>query len=111
MDGRAIFQFATKVFPESVEKIVADNNMTLDDIDFIIPHEANINIIRESMKRLGVPMEKTYTNVDRIGNTGGSSTGIAFAEAVEKGLIKRGDKVVIVAFGAGLCWGAILLEY
>ena len=84
--------------------------MTLDDIDFIIPHQANINIIKESMSKLGLPMERTYTNVDKYGNTGGASVGVALGEAIERGVIKKGDKVVLVSFGAGLCWGAVLLE-
>lgn len=109
MDGRAIFKFATTVFPDTVRSIVAKNNMTLDDIDFVIPHQANINIIKESMSKLGLPMEKTYSNVDKYGNTGGASVGVALGEAIERGVIKKGDKVVLVSFGAGLCWGAVLL--
>lgn len=110
MDGRAIFDFATTVFPETVNKIVLDNNLSIEEIDFVIPHQANINIIRESMKRLNLSMEHTYCNIDKYGNTGSASVGIAFAEALEKGVIKKGDKVVLVSFGAGTAWGAILLE-
>lgn len=110
MDGRAIYKFATKAFPESVNKIILDNNLKMEDINFIISHQANINIIKDSMNKLGLSMEKTYCNVDKYGNTGGSSVGIALAEALEKRLIKKGDKVVLVSFGAGLCWGTVLLE-
>lgn len=110
MDGRAIFNFATTVFPETVNKIVLDNNLSLEEIDFVISHQANINIIKESMKRLNLSMEHTYCNVDKYGNTGSASVGIAFAEALEKGVIKKGDKVVLVSFGAGTAWGAVLLE-
>lgn len=110
MDGRAIFDFATNVFPETVKKIVSDNNLDLEDIDFVIPHQANINIIKESMKRLNLSIERTYCNIDKYGNTGSASVGIAFAEAIEKGVIKKGNKVVLVSFGAGTAWGAVLLE-
>ncbi|NMB33546.1 MAG: ketoacyl-ACP synthase III [Clostridium sp.] len=110
MDGRAIYEFATTAFPETVKTVVKDSNLAINDIDFVISHQANINIIRESMGKLGLPMGKTYCNITKYGNTGGSSVGIAFAEAVEKGLVKKGDKVVLTAFGAGLCWGAVLLQ-
>lgn len=110
MDGKEIFKFATKVFPEAVNKIVSDNNLILEDIDFLIPHQANINIIKESMKKLNLPMEKTYCNINKYGNTGGSSVGIALAEVIEQELVKKGDKLVLIAYGAGLCWGTVLLE-
>ncbi|WP_432667344.1 beta-ketoacyl-ACP synthase III [Wukongibacter baidiensis] len=110
MDGREIFKYATTVFPESVTKIVNESNLTLDEIDYVISHQANLNIIKSSMEKLNLPMEKTYCNIDRYANTGGSSVGIAFAEAVEKGIIKKGNKVVLVAFGAGFSWATALLE-
>lgn len=111
MDGKAIYKFATTVFPESVKKILHKNKICLKDVDFIISHQANINIIKESMGKLNIPMEKTYCNIEKYGNTGGSSVGIALAEAVEKGIIKKGDIVVLVAYGAGLSWGTVLLKW
>lgn len=110
MDGKEIFNFATKVFPESVEKIVFESGLDLKDIDYIIPHQANINIIKKSMEKLKMPMSKTYCNLEKYGNTGGSSIGIALGEAIEKKVIKKGDTIVLVAYGAGLCWGTVLLE-
>lgn len=110
MDGKAIFDFATTAFPSIVTELLERNGMTIDDIDYIIPHQANINIINESMKKLGTTLEKTYCNIDKYGNTGGSSVGIALGEAMEKGIIRKGHKIILVSFGAGLCWGAILLE-
>jgi len=110
MDGRAIFEFATNVFPDSVKAIVAKNGLALDDIDKIIPHQANINIIKESFNRLGLTMDKTYCNLDRYGNTGGASIGIALGEAIEKNVVKKGDRIILVSFGAGLCWGTVLFE-
>ncbi|MCI8669664.1 MAG: ketoacyl-ACP synthase III [Lachnospiraceae bacterium] len=110
MDGRAIFDFATKAFPDAVKEIVKKNKMTLSDIDFVISHQANLNIIRQSMENLGIPMEKTYYNIHKYGNTSSASVGIALAEAIENGVIKKGDKVVLVSFGAGTAWGTVLLE-
>lgn len=111
MDGKAIYSFATTVFPDAVKEIVSDNNINLEDIDFVVPHQANINIIRDSMKKLNLSMDKVYCNLDKYGNTGGSSVGIALAEAIQKGLIKRGDLIVLIAYGAGLCWGTALIRY
>lgn len=110
MDGRAVFDFATVAFPEAVREIVERNGMTMLDIDFVISHQANLNIIKKSMEKLGLPMEKTYYNVDKYGNTGSASVGIALAEAIEKGIVKKGHKVVLVSFGAGTAWGTVLLE-
>lgn len=110
MDGPNIWDYAIKVFPESVKKIVDDCELTLEDINFVISHQSNINIIKHSMKTLNMPMEKTYCNIAKYGNTGGSSVGIAFAEAIEKGVIKQGDKVVLVAYGAGYSWATALIE-
>ena len=110
MDGRAVFDFATVAFPEAVREIVERNGMTMSDIDFVISHQANLNIIKKSMEKLGLPMEKTYYNVDKYGNTGSASVGIALTEAIEKGIVKKGHKVVLVSFGAGTAWGTVLLE-
>lgn len=110
MDGRAVFDFATVAFPEAVREIVERNGITMSDIDFVISHQANLNIIKKSMEKLGLPMEKTYYNVDKYGNTGSASVGIALAEAIEKGIVKKGHKVVLVSFGAGTAWGTVLLE-
>ncbi|MDU2327373.1 3-oxoacyl-ACP synthase III family protein [Streptococcus sp. 27098_8_74] len=111
MDGRKIYNFATKVFPTSVRTLVERNGYSITDIDAIIPHQANINIIKESMSRLGLPIEKAYCNIDMYGNTGGSSVGIALSEAVKNQFIKSGDIVVLVAYGAGNSWGSILIEF
>ena len=85
--------------------------MKIDEIDFVIPHQANLNIIKHGLNRLNVPMNKTVINVDRYANTGGSSVGIAFAEAIEQKIIKPRDKIVLVAFGAGFSWGGMLIEW
>ncbi|MCB5050635.1 3-oxoacyl-ACP synthase III family protein [Streptococcus mutans] len=111
MDGRAIFKFAVQAFPETVKGIVDSAGYSLSDINMIIPHQANINIIKESLSNLGMPLDKTFCNIEKYGNTGGSSVGIALGEALELGVIKKGDLVILVAYGAGLCWGSVLIQF
>ncbi len=110
MNGRAIWEYATTVFPATVHELLEASNTTLDDIDFVVSHQANLNIIKEGLRQLEVPLEKTYINVDKYANTGGSSVGIALAEGIEKNIIKKGNKIIIVAFGAGYSWGGMLLD-
>lgn len=111
MDGRAIWDFAMKAIPDAVQKCLEKANLKLKDLDFIIFHQANYNIIKESMKNLGLPMSKTFTNIEKYGNTIAASIPIALNEAIEKGKIRRGDNVMLVGFGAGLSWGANLLKW
>src|SRR3712207_9334455 len=82
-----------------------------DEIDLFIPHQANVRIIESVAKGLGLPMDKMFVNVDRYGNTSAGSVGLALAEAVDSGRIEIGDKVVLVAFGAGLTSGAMAIEW
>ena len=85
--------------------------LTTADIDFLVPHQANLRIIEGVRSPLHVPPEKAIVNIDRVGNTSSASIPIALGEARDKGLIKRGDRIVMVAFGGGLTWGALLLKY
>jgi 3-oxoacyl-[acyl-carrier-protein] synthase-3 len=110
MNGRNIWEYATTVFPATVRELLDENKMTIDEVDFVIPHQANLNIIKEGLRQLEVPLEKTIINVDRYANTGGSSVGIALAEGIESKIIKKGDKIILVAFGAGYSWGGMLIE-
>jgi 3-oxoacyl-[acyl-carrier-protein] synthase-3 len=110
MNGRKIWEYATSVFPATVHELLDASKITLDDVDFVVSHQANLNIIKEGLRQLDLPLEKTYINVDKYANTGGSSVGIALAEAIEKNIIKKGDKIIIVAFGAGYSWGGMLLD-
>ena len=85
--------------------------MTLDDIDLIIPHQANIRIIDAAVRRLKFPIERVMVNLDKYGNMSSASIPVAMHEAVRMGKIKKGDKIILVAFGAGLTWGAVLIEW
>lgn len=111
MAGSEVMKFAVRIMPEAAEKVINDAGLTIDDIDLVVPHQANIRIIDGAVKRLKVSPEKVYTNIHNHGNTSAASIPVALCEALEKGLIKRGDKVVIVGFGAGLTWGAALIEW
>ncbi len=111
MNGREVFEYATTVFYDTVTKILNDAKIDINDIDFVIPHQANLNIIKHGLNRLNVPLTKTIINVDRYANTGGSSVGIAFAEGIEQKIIKPGDRIVLVAFGAGFSWGGMLINW
>ncbi|MCF7945119.1 MAG: ketoacyl-ACP synthase III [Spirochaetia bacterium] len=111
MEGKAVWEFATRVMPIAVRKVVSDAGLTLEDIDWVIPHQANINIIKKCFEELDLPMEKTYTTIKKYANTSGASIIITLAEAASKGLLKKGDKIVLVGFGGGLSYGAMLLEW
>jgi 3-oxoacyl-[acyl-carrier-protein] synthase-3 len=111
MEGKKVWDFALDVFPSSVKKVAEQSNIDLTDIDKIISHQANINIIKECMKKLDLPFEKTFTNIEKYGNTSGASVPIALADADDKKLLNKGDDVVLVAFGGGLTYGAIHLKW
>ena len=110
MNGREIFKFATKVMEESIVEIVENENIKSDDIDAIIPHQANLRIIDYVVKRLGIPREKFITNLQNYGNTSGASIPIALCESINEGNLKKGDNIIMVGFGGGLTWGAALIK-
>ena len=111
MDGRAVWNFAIDAFPQAVNESLRRAGKSIEDVDLVIPHQANINIIKTGMEKLGLGMEKTYTNLHKYGNTAGASVPIAMREAMEKGLINDGDLVVTAAFGGGLAWGANVIQF
>lgn len=85
--------------------------MNLADVDLLVPHQANIRIINSAAKRLKMPMEKVWVNVDKYGNTSAASIPIALCEAQEQGVLKKGGTVLLVGFGAGLTWSSIVLKW
>jgi 3-oxoacyl-[acyl-carrier-protein] synthase-3 len=112
MNGRETFKMAVRMMTESVEKVIKKANLTKDDIKLIIPHQANIRIIDAIAEYLGISREeKFFVNLDKYGNTSAASIPIALAEAEENGRIKRGDIMILVAFGGGFSWGAVALRY
>ena len=106
MDGRAVWDFAIEAFPQAVRGVLERVGKDLSEVDLIIPHQANLRIVEAGMENLGLPMGKTFTNLEKYGNTAGASVPIALREAVDEGLVRSGDLVVTAAFGGGLAWGA-----
>ena len=110
MNGREIFKFATKVMEESIVEILEKENIKIEDISAIIPHQANLRNIDYVVKRLGIPREKFVTNLQNYGNTSGASIPIALCESINEGNLKKGDNIIMVGFGGGLTWGAALIK-
>ncbi|MDN5331134.1 MAG: 3-oxoacyl-[acyl-carrier-protein] synthase [Tepidanaerobacteraceae bacterium] len=111
MNGNEVFKFAVKIMEESTRKVLEKANLTPQEIDLIVPHQANIRIIEAATKRLNISKEKVMVNIDRYGNMSAASIPVALYEAFKARKIKKGDKVVLVGFGAGLTWGANLIEW
>ena len=111
MDGQKVFRFATKAIPSATRKLLEQAGVTLEQVDLVIAHQANSRILESAAERLGLPTEKMFTNLDRYGNTSAASIPIALCEAVEQGRLLPGQRAVLVGFGAGLTWGAALLEW
>lgn len=111
MAGQEVFKFAVKTINETSKNCLDKANLTNKDIDFFIPHQANTRIIESAVKRLDISKDKVYINLERYGNMSAASIPVALAESVEKGLIKKGDKVLMVGFGGGLTWGGALIKW
>ncbi len=111
MNGREVFKFAVRQMPESSENVVLKAGLTKDDVDFLVPHQANVRIMEAARTRLDIPKEKMAYSINKYGNTSAASIPIALSEEVQNKKIKSGDNVVLVGFGGGLTWGAVLLTY
>jgi 3-oxoacyl-[acyl-carrier-protein] synthase-3 len=111
MKGREVFRFATRVMAQATQEVVNKAQLSMDDIQLIIPHQANKRIIEVAVKNLDFPMERCIVNLDRYGNTSTASIPIATCEAINDGRLKPGDHVVFVGFGAGLTWGAAVARW
>lgn len=111
MRGNEVFKVAVKTLSSIVDETLEANNMTKDDIDWLIPHQANIRIIQATAKKLGAGMDKVVVTVDKHGNTSSASIPLAMCEAIEDGRIKRGDVCLLESFGGGFTWGSALIKY
>jgi 3-oxoacyl-[acyl-carrier-protein] synthase-3 len=111
MKGNEVFKVAVRMFEESARRILERNGFTAADVSLFVPHQANLRIIEAAAKRLAMPMERVFVNVDRYGNTGAASVYVALEEAWAMGRIKRGDLLLLAAFGGGFTWGAALVRW
>jgi 3-oxoacyl-[acyl-carrier-protein] synthase-3 len=111
MAGREVFKAAVRSMAEAADQALMRAGLTGSDIDLLIPHQANIRIIEATARYTGIPMEKVFVNVDRYGNMSSATVPIALDEAVEHGRIKRGDNILMVAFGAGFTWASSVVRW
>ncbi len=111
MNGREVFRFATRVMVTSAEKVLAACNLSVDEIDVYVPHQANIRIIDYAARKLGIPRERVVVNVDRYGNTSSGSIPLALVDAAADGRLRPGAKVLMTGMGAGLTWGSSVIEW
>lgn len=111
MDGREVFKFATKNVIKSMKKVMEKEGITQEEVKYFIPHQANARIVEVIAKKLKIPMNKFYMNMERFGNTSSASIPIALSELEEKGLLERGDKIIMSGFGGGMTWGTMLITW
>ena len=111
MKGNEVFKFAVKTLERMVDDVVAENGLEKGEIDWLVPHQANIRIIQATAKRLGMPMDRVILTVQDHGNTSAASVPMALDTAIRDGRIKRGDLLLLEAFGGGFTWGASLIRY
>lgn len=111
MDGSEVFKFAVRIMAKSSKTVIEKAGWAIDDLDYLVPHQANTRIISSAGKKLKLTPDKVHVNLDKFGNTSAASVPIALDEAVRTGKINKGDKVVLVAFGGGLTWGALAVEF
>ena len=111
MDGKAVFDTATKVVPENITEILERNNLTIEDIAFLLPHQPSIRILQEIARKVNLPFEKVKTNMDRYANTSGGTVPIILDETHKNNEFKKGDILLFAAVGAGWTWGTALYKW
>lgn len=110
MTGKKVFVFATDVIPQIIAEVTEKAGLTVADLDYIIPHQANVRIIDFISRKLDIPLDRFLLNLDRYGNTAAASVGLVLDENFRNGKIKKGQKVLMMGFGGGLSWGGIVLQ-
>jgi len=111
MNGKEIFKSAVRVMEKATRELLEANGLDTQDVDHVIPHQANVRIVESMAQRLEIPLDKFFCNLDRHGNTSAASIPIAFDEACNRGIFRKGEIGVLVAFGAGLTWSATLVRF
>ena len=109
--GKEVFKFAVNAMVSSSQQAMTDAGVAPDDIKFLVPHQANYRILKAVAQRLDIPEARVYMNLNRYGNTSAASIGLCLDEMVRNNLLQKGDKVLLTAFGGGLTWGSIVLEW
>ncbi|MBQ8617373.1 MAG: ketoacyl-ACP synthase III [Clostridia bacterium] len=110
MEGQNVFRFAVSTIPATVDELLAKTGKTLEDVDWVVCHQANQRIIDASVRRLGVPVEKFYKNLDRYANTSAASIPLALAEMKESGKLEKNQRVIMCGFGGGLTWAGVMMR-
>jgi 3-oxoacyl-[acyl-carrier-protein] synthase-3 len=111
MKGNEVFKFAVRIIPDAVLESLSKAGLGPENIDLLIPHQANLRILEAARKRLALPESKVFVNIEKYGNFSGATCPVALAEAVEQGLVREGSVVVLVTFGAGLTWAACTMRW
>ncbi len=111
MNGQEVFKFAVRALPKATNKALEQAGMKAEDLVMVVPHQANFRIIESAAKRLKLPMDKFYVNLQKYGNTSAASVGLALGEAVQEGKIQKGDMIALTGFGAGLTYGSVILKW
>jgi len=111
MNGAELFKHAVKIMADAALEVTRPLNLKAEDIALVIPHQANVRILNAVAKRMGLTEDKIYLNIEKYGNMSAASSAVALVEAVEEGRIKKGDKILLDAFGGGLTWGAMVIEW
>jgi 3-oxoacyl-[acyl-carrier-protein] synthase-3 len=111
MSGNEVFKHAVRCMCDAGLRVLDQCGASISDVACIIPHQANVRILQAIASRLGQPMERFYVNLDRVGNISSGSVPVALDEAVRRGVVKKGDLLLFIAFGGGFTWGATLLEF
>ena len=111
INGQEVYKFAVPALEDCVRTLLERNDLTGEDIAYIVPHQANQRIIASASKNLKIDPDKFFVNIQKVGNTSSASIPIALDEMNDKGLLKKGDKVILAGFGSGLTWGSILISW
>ncbi|MBU2493201.1 MAG: ketoacyl-ACP synthase III [Bacteroidetes bacterium] len=111
MNGKEIFKFSVNILPSIITTVIKKYGLTIEDIDLVIPHQANRRIIEAAAERLNMPIQKLYINIDRRANTSAASIPIAMVDARRENMLNKEDIIVLAGFGAGLTWGSMLIQY
>ena len=111
MDGRSVFKWAVRLVSDTIRNVTQHAGLTIDDLDHIVLHQANLRIIHAAAEALGIPHEKLVVNLDRFGNTSAASIPLGLHEAAADGRIQEGNLVLMCGFGAGLTWGTAIVQW